>query len=78
MTLYASIGLIQLQEGIHSEQPNDPQELKIAIQTVNDAEKSNAEKAGFYGRWQLRLLIWGGISFFIWHVIELYNNTIAK
>lgn len=78
MTLYASIGLIQLQEGIHPEQPDDPQELTLAIQTVNDAEKSNSDKAGFYGRWQLRLLILGGISFFIWHVIELANNTITK
>ena len=78
MTLYASIGLTQLQAGIHPEQPNDPEELSSAIKIVNDAEKSNSDKAGFYGRWQLRLLIMGGISFFIWHVIEIAINTMIK
>lgn len=77
MTLYASAGIIQLEEGFHPDQPQDPDTLKSAIETVRRAEVLNAEKTGFYGRWQLRLLVWGGVTFLIWHILELIKRTIA-
>jgi len=77
MTLYSSIGLIELENGTHPEQPQNPDDTAEAIEIVNTAEQSNANKAGRYGRWQLRMLVAGGIAYCLWHILELIKNTFS-
>ncbi len=76
-SIYANYNLLQLQKGVHPEQPDHPQILEAAIKGVRSAFESNVGKAQFYGVWQFRLLIAGGILFIIWHILEMALRTYA-
>lgn len=76
-SIYANYSLLQLQTGVHPEQPDHPQMLEAAIQGVKSALESNVNKAQFYGVWQFRLLIAGAILFVVWHVLEMVLRTYA-
>lgn len=75
--IFANYSLLQLQKGVHPEQPDHPQLLEAAIRGVTSALESNAKSAQFYGIWQFRLLIGGGILFIVWHILEMVLRTYA-
>ncbi|WP_020674493.1 hypothetical protein [Geopsychrobacter electrodiphilus] len=77
MTLYSSIGLIQLENGTHPDQPNNSIEKAEAIKIVSNAEKLHSDEAGKCGHLQLRTLVAGGIAYCLWHILELIKNTNA-
>lgn len=77
MTLCANFSLLLLKEGMHPEQPNEPRVLQAVIADIKGATESNSSRAGRYGRWQFRFLIWGGIAFLLWHITELIDRTIS-
>jgi len=76
-SIYANYSLLQLQKGVHSEQPDNPQVLEAAMKGVRSALESNVRNAQFYGTWQFRLLIAGGVLFIVWHVLEMVLRTYA-
>ena len=76
-SIFANYSLLQLQKGVHPEQPDHPQILEVAIRGVRSAFESNIKNAQFYGIWQFRLLITGAIFFLLWHVLEMVLRTYA-
>lgn len=76
-SIFANYSLLQLQKGVHPEQPDHPQILEAAIRGVRSAFESNIKNAQFYGIWQFRLLITGVIFFLLWHVLEMVLRTYA-
>src|SRR3972149_4298959 len=74
-SIYANYSLLQLQKGVHPEQPDHPQLLEAAIRGVRSALESNIKSAQFYAIWQFRLLITGAIFFLLWHVLEMVLRT---
>lgn len=73
--LYANYNLVSLKRGVHPQQPPHPQLAEAAISGVAQALNSNADKAQFYAEWQFRTLIWGGVFFLAWHILEMYRGT---
>ena len=74
-SIYANYSLLQLQKGVHRNQPNHPQLVEAAIKGVDSAIETNVDNADFYAKWQFRLLIIGAVLFLIWHVIEMAIRT---
>ena len=73
--LGANYGLIQLQKGVHPDQPEHPEHLELAIKGITNALNFNINKANFYAIWQYRLLILGAALFLIWHITEMVLRT---
>lgn len=74
-SISANYSLLQLQKGVHPDQPNHQQLLEAANRGVKSALESNVKNAQFYGEWQFRLLIAGAVLFLAWHVIEMILRT---
>jgi hypothetical protein len=72
----ANYSLLQLQKGVHSNQPDDPQKLEAAKRGVSSALDSNMNNAAFYNRWQFRLLVSGAICFITWHIVKMIISTL--
>lgn len=77
-SIYSNYSLLQLQKGVHPEQPDHPQMLEAAIAGVRSALESNVNNVQFYGVWQFRLLIAGAVFFLAWHVLEIVLRTYAS
>lgn len=76
-SISANYNLLSLLNGVHPDQPNNPQGLEAAKRGVNAALKSNIESADFCARWQFRLLILGAVLFLVWHILEMVIRTYA-
>ncbi len=76
-SISANHSLLQLQKGVHSEQPDHPQLLAAAISGVRSALESNVKNAQFYAVWQFRLLVGGAVLFLAWHILEMVLLTNA-
>ncbi|MDB5177462.1 MAG: hypothetical protein JWN75_1130 [Candidatus Saccharibacteria bacterium] len=70
-SIRANFSLLQLKQGSHPEQPPHPQLVDAAISGVSSALETNINKAGFYARWQFRMLIAGAILFIAWRIAEM-------
>ena len=77
-SISANYSLLQLQKGVHSNQPDDPQKLEAAIRGVSSALDSNIKEGAFYDQWQFRLLITGAVCFVAWHIVEMIIRTYAS
>lgn len=73
----ANYSLLQLQAGIHPQQPSHPAHVEAAISGVRSALESNIRKAQAHAIWQFRLLILGALLFLAWHVWRLYVLAVA-
>jgi hypothetical protein len=76
-SIYANYSLLQLQKGVHPEQPDHAQLLEAAISGVRSALESNIKNAQFYAQWEFRLLIAGAVFFLAWHIVEMIIRTYA-
>ena len=78
----ASIGAnysrVQLQKGVHSTQPDNPEMLKAAIKEAQAILDHNIKKVDFYSRWQFPLLVGGALLFVTWRITEMIIRTCAK
>lgn len=70
-TLYATVSLLQLEEGSHPQQPDHPLGVRAAVEGVTNATEKNSTAANRWARWQFRLLIVGALFFLAWHVLEM-------
>lgn len=75
--MYANYALLQLQHGLHPEQPPHPQLLEAAMQGTRLAIESNNIRARAYYRWQFYLLGAGVGLFVAWRVIEMVRASVA-
>jgi hypothetical protein len=71
-TLYANADLIKVQTGQHPECPNHPDYMAAAAAGISKAIEGNIDKASFYAKWQLRLLLAGAGFFLAWHITEMF------
>lgn len=71
----SNYNLLQLQAGIHPQQPLHPQLLEVATRVTSNCLTSNIEQAMFYGIWQFRLLIAGAVFFLTWHITGIVTRT---
>lgn len=76
-SVHANYSLLQLERGVHPEQPDHPQELELAKSGVRSALESNINKARCYGQWQFWLLIVGVVLFLGWHITEMVLRTLT-
>ena len=76
--LGANYSLLQLDKGVHADQPDHPQVCEVAIRGIKSAIESSVKKAQFYGIWQFRLLITGAALFVLWHILEMILRTSAS
>lgn len=74
-SIFANYSLLQLQHGVHPEQPDHPQVLQAAMDGVRSAVKTNIEGAVFHGNWQFRLLIIGAVLYLVWHIAGMAALT---
>lgn len=73
--LYANMGLLQLKNGIHPNQPNHPDEVKAAIQGIRNAANQNIDGAERSSKRQSGLFIFGTVCFIVWIVLKMIIST---
>lgn len=73
--LHANYNLLQLNQGVHPEQPPHPQLAQAAVRGVESALDFNVKKAQFYAVWQFRALVLGALFFISWRVVEMVRIT---
>lgn len=74
----ANYSLLQLEKGVHSDQPDDPTVFEAAKRGIASALQSNIKKAEFHGKLQFRLLIAGAVLFLSWHILEMVLRTFPR
>jgi len=75
-TLYANNAYLDIIQGKNPDIGVQPQKIEAATKGIKQAMESNTERANNFSTWQNRLFIIGFIAFLVWHILEMYNNTI--
>jgi hypothetical protein len=75
VTLYANYALLQLQGGVHPEQPTHPVAVAAVADGVRSATNKNSQRAKSYGDWQFRFITLGAIMFLAWHITMILDRT---
>jgi hypothetical protein len=70
--IYANSELLRVQEGEDPDLIANPHQIAPALAGINKAMKKNANRAGFYGAAQFRMLVVGALLFVFWHILEMY------
>lgn len=63
--------LMRVQDGLHPEFPNVP----VIVAEIQKFVEQQANESGTFGMWQFRLLMWGGVSYIAWHILEMWLRT---
>jgi hypothetical protein len=66
--------MLRVQSGLHPDFPNHPEVIAMIEKSLE--EQSNA--SGRYGRNQFVLLLSGAVFYIVWHIVEMYQRTIAS
>ena len=69
--LFANFDLLKMQAGTHPEVGRDPNKMHIAKEVMIEIIEDNSETSSKYANWQFRLLIFGAVTYIVWHVIEM-------
>jgi len=77
-SIYANYSLLQLQHGLHPEQPPHPQATEAAMAGTRSAIERNVNSARFYYRLQFWLLALGVGFFIAWRVVEMWRLANAS
>jgi len=72
LTLSANLELLRFQSGTHPEAGLNPRLIQAASEGILSAAESNSNSASTFANWQFRLLVWGGLLYVVWHVVEMY------
>ncbi|MFA5782142.1 MAG: hypothetical protein WC868_07725 [Bacteroidales bacterium] len=76
-TLYANNVYLDIIQGRDPDIRTHPQKIEAATKGIKQAMESNVERASSFSKWQDRLFIIGFIAFLVWHILEMYKNTIS-
>jgi hypothetical protein len=70
-TMYANFTLLQLQYGLHPEQPPTAQHTQAAVSGVRTAIERNSNSASTYYTLQFWFLAAGVLAFIAWRVLQM-------
>ena len=70
--LYLSQKLWKVQAGEYPDIGENPALVTLAEERIRQAMYGNSRKASSSAAWQFRLLIWGGVLYVAWLVVEMY------
>jgi hypothetical protein len=74
-SVYANFSLLQLNEGIHPQQPPHPELTAAARSGVRLAIENNSKKSQRTSFWQFLLLVVGAILYIAWRITAMYRLT---
>lgn len=75
-TVYTNMGLLKIGAGQDEIAGTDPQRIRIGQSTVTGIIKDYQKKASRVSVWQNRLFYVALILYLLWHLYEMYCNTI--
>jgi len=76
--LSSNYAYLNIQDGVHPKVGSNPMAINAASEGTMIAMEKNSESASFFSKWQFRLLILGGSSYIIWHLLEMTMRTIGQ
>ena len=76
-TLYANFELLRVENWQHPEVGIHSQLMAAASEGIQQAIKSNSERANRHSHLQFRFLVMGAVFYIIWHVLEMYLRGVS-
>jgi hypothetical protein len=76
-TLYSNAQMFRAERGQHPEVGPDPQRIALATAAFKAAAEENSNRGNRFGHLQFRLFVAGGVSYIVWHVLEMYIRTVS-
>lgn len=73
--LYANNDYFKIVKGKHPDIGNQPELIKVGVESFREAMKTNGKTMKKYFRFQSYLFYSGIILFIVWHIIEMYLKT---
>ncbi len=73
--LRANLGYFKIIKGQDPIVGDHPQMIKAAEEGISSAFESNSNYGAFFWRWQFRFCVFGGISYILWCVLEMYLRS---
>lgn len=73
---FANFELLKVRTGTHPGVGARPDFVEAASQGILKAIETHDKSSKFYGSWQFRLLVFGGVLYVAWHVLEMYTRTL--
>jgi hypothetical protein len=70
--LYLDHKLLGVQRGEYPDIGDNPALITLAEKRIRQAMYSNSRSISSFAAWQLRFLIWGGLLYVAWFVLEMY------
>lgn len=67
----ANYSMLQLVAGNHPNQPSNPAHIEPAKQGIAEAINSIVRRAKVLHVWQLRLYMYGAVSYMVWHFMRV-------
>ena len=74
-TLHTNAESIKVKSGEHPLFGRDLQAVTTASEMLRGLLETKLSRAAWYGRWQFRTLICGGVAYLGWHVYEMWLRT---
>lgn len=75
-SLYSNQELLKIQSGNHPAVGQHPGYIAAASEGILKAIEHNSDKVSLFANMQFWFLIWGAISYIVWHVFEMYIRTV--
>lgn len=76
-SLYANKQYLDVLEGRHEKVGKHPQRIKAAATGIKEALKSNSDATESLGTYQNIFFYSGMILYLVWHVFEMYGQSIS-
>lgn len=76
--LFANLSLIRVRAGKHPNAGTNPAVIAAASDGIQDAIEANSGLATRFAEWQFWMLIFGGVCYVAWHVLQMYARTVSK
>ncbi|MFT6631872.1 MAG: hypothetical protein ACJAS4_001833 [Bacteriovoracaceae bacterium] len=73
--MFANLELLKVEKGRHPKAGNHPQVIKAASDGIRDAMETNSKWSSRFARWQFQSFTFGGISYVVWHVLEMWMRV---
>lgn len=69
--MHANIEYLKIIQGTHPLVGNNHKSMSIAVDRISREMNINSNRANTFSIWQFRLAVYGGLSYIIWHLIEM-------
>jgi len=75
--LRTNAALLEVNAGRNNLAGTNPEAIQVARETLRDIFEDQSKKANRCANLQFRLLVFGGILYVAWHILEMYLRTIG-